>query len=345
MNIKELILKAEKLVGEQSPTDYVLQSGNHFKEFEENAPELADILKSSKLESIKEEYDTWNERALDYQRKFRKWSRYANWFAFLTVLFTASILVVTTIPMDEFYLDSGIITFSALSVIFSISTGAALRLIKTGNILHLWMSGRASAETLRIDYFNQLVQYNINSNNVFLSLLKLEYFRRYQLDVELAYYTVRSKQNQLMANKTLSYSTWLMAGATLAIAVGSFLGVGTQYTFLTAITSLAIICQALSSKISNSAAFNQYGKNAENFERTRSSLAQIRGKLDDVRELVANGNNKALVEFASLVNDQISLEHRLWIDTFKKRIESIDTMTEDLKNKQEEEGYNISPVR
>lgn len=333
MNNRELIVKTKKIIGEQSPIDYILQPGEHVKEYEHQAPEFAEILKSAKLESIRSEFEIWNKRALACQKEFRHWSSYANLSAFLTVVFTTLILAFNAIVNKDFmYYSQVVVVLTVLSIVFTAVAGGTLYRIKTGSLLQLWMSGRASAETLRVDYFNQIVQFKTNPDNTFLSLLKLEYFRRYQLDTELAYYTIRSRQNLSLANKTLSYSTWLLIGSTVAVAIGGFLG--KLNSSLIAITSFGLIFQALSSKITTKSAFYQYGKNAESFERTRSILSRLRGRLDDIRELVALGDNNALIEYTSMINEQISLEHRLWIDSFNERITTIDTMVEEMKNKQ-----------
>lgn len=331
MNNRELIIEAEKIIGEHSSTDYILQAGFHANEYEKKAPEFARLLRSTKLESIRKEYEIWDTRALENQKTFRRWSSNANLFAFLTVMFTALILALATFNKDNSLMKFAIFILTTLGITSSVVAGAALRQIKNGNLLHAWMSSRATAETARIDYFKEIINFRLNETDVLFSLLKLEYYKANLLDKELNYYTDKSKQNNVLANKTLSYSTWLLAGATLTTAIGGYAGHSSN---LIAITSLAVIFQALSSKISNKAAFYQYGKNAESFERTRSTLARLRGRLDDVRDLVASGDNNALIEYTSLINEQISLEHRLWIDSFNERITTIDKMVEEMKNKQ-----------
>ena len=55
---------------------------------------------------------------------------------------------------------------------------------REGNLVEAWMSGRAHAESARLEYFATLVRLENGPSDPPLGLLKLEYFRRYQLDVQ-----------------------------------------------------------------------------------------------------------------------------------------------------------------
>ena len=55
--------------------------------------------------------------------------------------------------------------------------------VKEGRLLEDWMTARARAETKRLTYFNYIVNSSAGPLDIELELLKLEYFRRYQLDL------------------------------------------------------------------------------------------------------------------------------------------------------------------
>jgi hypothetical protein len=64
--------------------------------------------------------------------------------------------------------------------------------VREGQMLDDWMSERAHAETARLAYFATLAELpGDGASELPLGLLKLEYFRRYQLDMQIAYYDPR----------------------------------------------------------------------------------------------------------------------------------------------------------
>ncbi len=87
---------------------------------------------------------------------------------------------------------------------------------------------------------------------------------------------------------------------------------------LTAIAALAIIAKAFVSRISNTEAINQDGRNAERYNRTAVTLKKLRNRLNEVRRQVSAGNFDILSEFVEAVHDQLSLEHRQWLETISQ---------------------------
>ena len=84
-----------------------------------------------------------------------------------------------------------------------------------------------------------------------------------------------------------------------------------------AIAALAVVAQSVASKIASGEAISQDARNGERYRRTRKSLTGLAGKLDEVRAAVARGNDKALAAFVESVHEQLSLEHRQWVETAK----------------------------
>ena len=71
---------------------------------------------------------------------------------------------------------------------------------------------------------------------------------------------------------------------------------------------------ALSSYANSREAVSQDRRNAERYARTLTALGGLEARVDEVRNVVAAGNKQVLTEFASAVNEQISLEHRQWLE-------------------------------
>ena len=177
------------------------------------------------------------------------------------------------------------------------------------------MSQRAFAETARLNYFNTVVNASPPSSDVGsfqVELLKLEYFRRFQLDVQRAYYKKRGKQHQEEAFRTLSISGWAIGGAAIATGAAGVLS-GAIDTMFAAVAGLGTIFANLSSFTSMKEAVNQDRRNAERYARTSRVLEDLYKKLDDVRKAVCSAGIQPLLDFVEAVHEQLSLEHRQWL--------------------------------
>jgi hypothetical protein len=184
--------------------------------------------------------------------------------------------------------------------------------VKEGRLLEDWMTARARAETKRLAYFSYIVNSSVQPLDLELELLKLEYFRRYQLDLQLAYYKTRRSGHRKSAERTLSIS----AGAVLvaAIASGAAGVLGTQNSEWAALGSLAVFGAALQAFAASRESINQDRRNAERYDNTAQALQGLRERLDEVRLRIAAGFPSVLGEYVAAVQDQLSLEHRQWLE-------------------------------
>jgi hypothetical protein len=177
------------------------------------------------------------------------------------------------------------------------------------------MSDRANAETARLDYFNEVMKSSSpleGQDGIRLELLLLEYFRRFQFDVQLAYYCKREKDHRKEAATTLSYSKWAIFGAAIATGIAAVLGAAVHTGFV-AFGAIGGIFTGLSAFASMREAVNQDRRNAERYDRTYRVLMDLNKRLDDVRRAVYKAGMKPLDDFVEAVHEQLSLEHRQWL--------------------------------
>ena len=179
------------------------------------------------------------------------------------------------------------------------------------------MQRRASAETQRVRYF-KLVTRNMDdgASDTTLRLLQLEYFRRFQLDVQRAYYQTRGLQHRHAADRALLRSTWGMGVVAIANGVAGLVA-GVLGAHWASLAGIALVGQAFSSVIANAKATNQDERKAERYERTRHPLDQLYSRLDAVRQALADGNDEVMREFVASVHEQLPLDHRQSLDTLK----------------------------
>lgn len=88
------------------------------------------------------------------------------------------------------------------------------------------MTARAAAETARLSYFEKVlsVWVDYQTSSIPLPLLQLEYFRRYQLDVERSFYRNRGTDHRKAAAKLLNLSSFAVALGSVARGLAGFLG-------------------------------------------------------------------------------------------------------------------------
>ncbi|MFQ5603836.1 MAG: hypothetical protein ACE5HS_11255 [bacterium] len=327
MSFKKNIELAIQVIGENTNDDYKIDPTAHVGEFEQTAPEICEILKKSKVQAVAEEYKKWDQLAIAAQNKFKSLSRWTSWTIIGSAICAAGVLVISILAEGAAVSggDNPVLTGSsrALTAIFALggiffgaSASSLLNLIRSGRLLEKWMQNRAEAEMRRLKYFKLVTspQSELPANtSAPVPLLQLEYFRRFQLDVQKTFYTTRGGQHDSSAQKALLFSSLAMGVAALANGASGYLG-STMSIKLTAVAAISIVAKAFVTKISNTEALNQDSRNAERYQRTASVLRHLRGRLDDVRTQVAQGNLDTLANFVEAVHEQLSLEHRQWLE-------------------------------
>ena len=227
------------------------------------------------------------------------------------------------------------IILSSLAMVTSAMAGIWLNLIKRRKLLEKWMNRRSIAEMYRLEYFNLVTNTKFenlkNDEVIFMNLLKLEFFKRFQLDLQINYYNVRGMQHRNKADKAITFSTWALGFSGLAAGLAGFLGATTGYSQWGIIAALALIFQAAANYVMNREAVNQDRRNEERYHRTAEMLKKLRSRLDKVRNGLLLGDEEILKSFVNSVQDQLSLEHRQWIDDIKKAGTAIYELDERLK--------------
>jgi hypothetical protein len=201
--------------------------------------------------------------------------------------------------------------------------------VREGHLVEAWMTERAQAESARLEYFATLVKAETAEPSALpLGLLKLEYFRRYQLDVQLAFYDRRGRQHRQSADHTLALGGF--AAALAAVASGSAGIAASIEAPWAALAAFGVVGTALAAFAATREGVNQDRRNAERYGRTLSALEILRGRLDDVRPGVLAGSQDVLEEYVAAVHEQLSLEHREWLSGAESTRSAIGRMDEAL---------------
>jgi hypothetical protein len=304
---------AAGIIGRGSPDDYRLSPVEHAEQLKASAPKLAAILTSSAPVELAREYAESDAEALAAERTFKRWVVRANWAVLATATVSALLMAVALLAGRLGGLtQTTLIVLALLGVAAGGVATMSLFRVREGRLLEDWMAARARAETKRLSYFSYVVNSSAGPFDLQLELLKLEYFRRYQLDLQLAYYKSRRSGHRNSAKRTLDIS----AGSVLvaAIASGAAGVLGALRSEWAALGSLAVFGAALQSFAAAREAINQDRRNAERYDNSAQALQGLRERLDDVRLGIIGGSTSVLGEYVATVQDQLSLEHRQWLE-------------------------------
>lgn len=320
MKCKEAVKKAVEIIGEKTDSDYVISPSNHKEKYEDKSSVLNTILESTRLKSIARRYENKDYIALEAQKKFRRVFKRVNITILVTAFIISAILSIGVIAKDT-NTQTKNYAIGLLGIGSLIAGGLATKdfyIIKRGELLESWMSKRAKAETLRLEYFEKFIDESMSCSDDpdnFICLLKLEYFNRYQLQVQLDFYRKRSMEHHKNASRYLSLSGWATFGSAIAAGSATF---GIIQPELTALAALGVIFTAFSSYASVHEGVYQYRRNSERYDRTLEVLEKLFEELDTVRLAIYELGFQPLSEYVDAFHEQLSLEHRQWIGQLNK---------------------------
>ncbi len=327
------IAAARDAVGEHAGDDYVIAPTQHAAALSGAAPQLADVLRGSGPETDAAEYERLDADAIGAQHDFKRTAARANGAILLTTWLGAAVLAASTLD--------GLLG-SEVSRVVAVACGAAgvvagalgamwLQRLKRGELFNRWMRARARAEAQRVRYFERVVSApDPGGGSPPLPLLQLEYVRRYLLDVELAFYRRRGADHRRGADRSLRLEGIALVLATVGTGIGALL-VAAAGAELAAASALGIAGAALAGFAQSREAVTQDARNAERYERTREALVAVRERLDAVRAAAAVGDADPVRHFFESVVEQVSVEHRQWLDAAEQARGAIGRLEEALE--------------
>jgi len=301
---------AEAAIGADAADDYVISPTLHADRYQDAAPALSGLIRRTRARVAGEEFERADAIAIDAQRAFKRTAGQASLAAMATAWLSALVLLSALMGAPGAVLiaaGSGGAVTGALGAFLT-------QRLRQQNLLQRWMSARAKAEEYRRNYFDlvTLTDPPEERDAKETSLFQLEYFRRYQLDVQVRYYDVRQRRHRIAADRTVTYAAGAGFFAALSAGLAGLLGAseGSEWAGLAA---LGIVGTSLATYATVRDSISQDASNAERYEHTRSGLREISLHLDEVREAVSVGNRAPLHEFVAVVHEQLAAEHQQWL--------------------------------
>ena len=329
--MEELISK----IGQNEENDYILDLEAHQNLYRSSLPKLYDILSSSELSTFASEYQTFDQQAIDAQKLYKTNTKRSRIFTFLTALFSSLLIVAGGINLDSTLGNEAakyiVVILSLLGAASSALVTVYLVLIRDGKLLLKWMEKRAMAEEYRLLYFDKVTQLPEEiqeEEKVEQSLIRLEYFRRFQLNIQRNYYSNRSSQLSKRGNQAIINAAWIAGGVAFLDGLASAFGLVEEDLAWVILGGLALVGTAVGSMITNRELTEQNQRNALRYDNTRSVLVRLYARLDQVREGIQKGKVELLGRFVKAVHEPLSNEHRQWLENMGKTHSAIGELEE-----------------
>lgn len=328
-----VITDAQNAIGENGSDDWLLTPEAHAAALPGEAGALRRVLLRDNLKAIMAKFKVADASAGSAQKKYRFWGRLGIYsIAAAAVIGTALILRVDESFGIETKWLALAVEYSMLLLAFIVAQWLALR-----RPFETWMENRGKAEILRVQLFNEVVQAKepaserATEGELPLLPLQLEYFRRYQLDVQRSYYKGRGGQHERAAGRSTLWS-FISTGLTVLwglIAAAAFIHLAAQQGWIELpsflellqlenferwIMAFGVVASSLYGASSARSLMDLDARNAARYKTTSDNLEYIAGTLlDDTRQAASAGDAGKVAAFVQLVQNQISSEHREWV--------------------------------
>ncbi len=324
---------AQAAIGrDDGASDWQLRPELHAGALPVEAGALKRVLERSAFKDIVARYRTADAAAVLAQRRYKRIGRLSLYASTLAVLVGALFLL----PIEPWLRGMPASVASTVQVLALAVAFLASRLLAVGAPFDAWMKQRAEAEIARIALFDEVGRANEPAREGELELLplKLEYFRRYQLEVQRRYYHGRGAQHRAAAwanNRWLSGSMLvtvasILVGAIAALHVAAAWGLAVPTWLLEWSNGLAGPQANRLALGLGTVASGLYGlgvarslmdldeRNASRFLTTAGNLDYLTDTgLSQARAAAQAGRSDDVQSFMQRVHQQISSEHREWI--------------------------------
>lgn len=327
---------AIEAIGGGEADDWRLRPERHAADMRPEAGALKRILERADFADLIAVYNAGDRAAGAYQARFKLLAGWSAALSFLSILSASALLIVFGFDRSNHPL---IITALQIAAGGGVALSFVLSLIgSTLRPFEKWMTARAEAEHARATLFNEVVaaEETPREGELPLAPLKLEYVRRYQLDVQRHYYGGRGEQHRAAVRRSALWrliALLLVVGAAvpfiaslLGVSWRELLGLGRDFADAASapeletrvFVGLSLIGGALQGLLAARLLMGQDERNATRYAATLSNLEALSKRpLDEARAAAVDGRSEALLGFVALVQEQISSEHREWVSLRK----------------------------
>ncbi len=325
-NITDAAIEA---LGQQAADDWRLEPASHAASLPAAAGPLARILQRPELRSLIAVYGPADSAAGRAQKEYKRLAMTAAVAGFASVTLGGLMLL----PPDDALPSALANLVPMIEVVLVAVSFVASLLLALSKPFERWMQERAKAENARVGLFNSVLAADEPARPDELPTLplQLEYFRRYELDVQRAYYAGRGRQHQRSVTKA---SLWrvvalLLVGCASLPLVFSILGPEHTPGPMTWLLNLfakpdesaqrillctSVVGGGLQGLLAAYSLLTQSERNAPRYQDAARNLEDLSAEpLTAARAAAAAGDRETVDAYVGIVHDELTAEHREWI--------------------------------
>jgi hypothetical protein len=270
-------------------------------------PEFAAILQLMPVALRIESYLRHDVEAIDQQSKLKREATIANLCLLGAGIVSALVLLTTSLaPRNApqlYTLGLGIIALGAVGAYYN---HIARDQARAGR----WLAERGEAELARIDVFREAARRAADAGPR-ASLYALALVTTHLLNDQRHWMVGRAARH-----RTSSVRTSQLSGVAVALAFvgGSGAIVASQSEHALWLVLAGTAGAALAAYATNREALLRDRANAERYEKAVIALDRLAERVDDIAGRLRAGEPQAVVAFTDAVADQLSSEHKLWLE-------------------------------
>lgn len=312
---------------------------DHIKDLPKEAIALKQVLELPYVRKVAERQSTASKDSGIWQRKVKTNHSTVLWVLGAAVVVSALALLI---PMPEEQeamarIGTAVLVYSALLVPAFIGWRE-----RNSQALSSWNAFRGAAEALRRRRFDVVfdAQAGPEPADIPLLPLKLEYFRRYQLDVQRSYHRMTSEKNRKQARWArlllipcllivvtwgivmllAIFGAWSEQGSLPSFVPDAVIGLAADFHLVERLRLdllgllLGIVVSVLYGAIYLRAMLNENSRNAARYTQALANFDYLAGApLEEARQAAKEGNEVAVRRFIARVHASMSTEHAEWV--------------------------------
>jgi hypothetical protein len=312
---------AQEWIGKSQPESDGLDLERILRDVQPAAVALREVLKDAEIEQVAERRARSSRRAAAAQRTFQWLGTSIVWGSAVAALASGLLLYgsgtgqATSTAADPAIMvwahqNLGAITIAQVIGLFTAAVASAVLAAKDYG--QLWTDDRRRAEADRIRLFDVVFAKTIAKDpgtGAGGALRQaLEFFRRYQLDLQIGYYRRRAGQHELR-NTAIVWATASLAG--VAGISGTLATLGKTPAAIAAFLGIAV--PILLSAARSWRTLSRASEKAASYQTAGDALAEIKSGLDNARRDADRGDASGVESFVARVHQIIRVENGAWV--------------------------------
>lgn len=320
-------------IGKDDPgTDWQLRPEAHARSMPTQAGALKRVLEGPELQQIIQQFRVTDTAAIAAQARYKRIGRISLYAGTIATVVGALFLL----PLGDWLKGSLALAGSALQIGSMLVAFLASRILLVTKPFDAWMKQRAEAEIARIELFDRITRTELAHKGDELPLLplKLEYFRRYQLDVQQRYYRGRGTEHAGAMRRNNAWLKLSFALTIISVLLGLLLGARLAADWLPVLRAwvpdwsnelarlelnrvlltLGVLASAFYGLGVARSLMDLDERNASRFLTNAENLDYLsRTSLPQARQAAEDGRSDDVYEFIQRVQGLVSSEHKEWI--------------------------------